>query len=201
EEGAKFFKSDKLMDMVFGDEVLKERRNTEAIEVSPNTLVSARVAEYKPSAPRTFDEVKSGIESYLKLEKASKLATKKGESALAQLRAGKTMDELDWIPPVVVDRKNAQGLTDLTMSHVFKIDASKLPAYAGVADRNKGYLLIKVLDVQNTLPADEAAKAKAQIGLRSALASAYTAAYIESLKQKTDVKVNRKLINASTENQ
>lgn len=201
EEGAKFFKSDKLMDMVFGDEVLKERRNTEAVEVSPNTLVSARVAEYKPSAPRTFDEVKSGIESYLKLEKASKLATKKGEAALAQLRAGKNMDELDWIPPVVVDRKNAQGLTDLTMSHVFKIDASKLPAYAGVADRNKGYLLIKVLDVQNTLPTDEAAKEKAQIGLRSALASAYTAAYIESLKQKTDVKVNRKLINASTENQ
>lgn len=201
EEGAKFFKSDKFMDAIFGDEVLKERRNTEAIEVSPNTLVSARVTDYKPAAPRTFEEVKGGIESYLKLEKAAKLASKKGEAALAQLRQGKTVDGLDWIPPVTVDRHNAQGLTDLTMNHVFKIDASKLPAYAGVADRLKGYLLIKVLDVQNTLADDESAKTKAEIDLRAALASAYTAAYIESLRQKTDVNINTKLISAGAENQ
>ena len=36
-EGAKFFKNDKLMNLVFTDEVLKERRNTEAIEVTANT--------------------------------------------------------------------------------------------------------------------------------------------------------------------
>ena len=58
EDGAKFFKNDKLMNLVFSDEVLKEKRNTEAVEVSPNNLVSARVVDYKPSAPRSFDEVK-----------------------------------------------------------------------------------------------------------------------------------------------
>lgn len=67
-DGAKFFKSDKLMTLVFTNEVLKDKRNTEAVEVSNNTLVSARVVEYKPSAPRSFDEIKGGIEDLLKIE-------------------------------------------------------------------------------------------------------------------------------------
>ncbi|HYG13663.1 MAG TPA: peptidylprolyl isomerase, partial [Methylophilaceae bacterium] len=197
EEGAKFFKSDKLINAAFGEEVLKERRNSEAVEISPNTLVAVRVKDYKPSAPRTFDEVKEGIESFLKLEKASKLAEKKGEAALAQLRAGKDVGGLEWIPPVVVDRKNAQGLTDLAMAQAFSIDASKLPAYAGtVADQNKGYLLVKLLDVQNTLAEDEAARKQAEIELQAALTSAYSTAYIESLKKQADIKVNAQLINS-----
>src|SRR3989344_3808858 len=65
EDGAKFFKNDKLMDKIFADEVLKEHRNTEAIEVAANSLLSARVVDYKAAAPRTFDEVKGGIEDFL----------------------------------------------------------------------------------------------------------------------------------------
>jgi len=120
-DGAKFFKSDKLMTLVFTDEVLKDKRNTEAVEVSSNTLVAARVVDYKPSAPRSFDEVKAGIEDFLKIEKATKLAIDKGTTALADLKAGKAVTGIDWINSVVVDRKNAQGLTDLTMSNVFKL--------------------------------------------------------------------------------
>ncbi|PKO53367.1 MAG: peptidylprolyl isomerase, partial [Betaproteobacteria bacterium HGW-Betaproteobacteria-2] len=144
EDVARVFKSDRMRDLVFSEEALKDGRNTEAVEVAPNSLMVARVAEYKPAAPRTFEEVKSGIEEFLRVEAAAKIAIAKGEAALADLRAGKEAKDLDWIPPVVVDRKNAQGLTDLTMSNAFKIKTDTLPAYAGVADTNKGYLLIKV---------------------------------------------------------
>ena len=41
EAGAKFFKNEKIMNLVFSDEVLKDHRNTEAIEVSPITRTSA----------------------------------------------------------------------------------------------------------------------------------------------------------------
>ena len=44
ESGAKFFKNnDKIMSLIFSNEVLKDRRNTEAIEVSTDNMVSARV--------------------------------------------------------------------------------------------------------------------------------------------------------------
>jgi peptidyl-prolyl cis-trans isomerase D len=193
-DGAKFFKSDKLMSLVFTDEVLKDKRNTEAVEVSNNTLVAARVVEHKPSAPRSFDEVKAGIEDLLKIEKAAKMAVEKGTSALASLKSGKEAAGLDWIPSVTVDRKNAQGLTDLTMSNVFKIDTSKLPAYLGVADSKKGYLIIKVNGVQNKLAEDEEAKKTAVVNLRTALAAEYGAAYLGTLKADKKVSVNARLM-------
>lgn len=194
EEGAKFFKNDKIMNLVFSEESLKEHRNTEAVEVSPNNLVSARVVDYKPAAPRSFDEVKGSIEALLKLEAASKLALAKGEAALKDLRAGKEVKDIEWITPVTVDRKNAQGLTDLAMNQVFKTNAAKLPAYSGVADAKQGYLLVKVIKVEPALADDAEAKKTAQTDLNAALAAEYLASYKQSLREKSKVKVNEKLL-------
>ena len=198
EEGAKYFKNDKLMAQVFSNEVLKEKRNTEAVEVSPNNLVSARVADYKAAAPRTFDEVKSGIEALLKLEQAVDLAKKKGEEELAKLNAGNVNKELEWIPPVTIDRKNAQGLTEAVMNKAYKINASKLPAYAGFVDEKRAYVLVQVSRVENTLGADADAKKAAEAEFDSALAAEYVNAYGKSLKAKTDIVVNRKLLEGDT---
>ncbi len=198
EDGAKFFKNDKLMSLVFSDEVLKEKRNSEAVEVSPNNLVSARVLEYKPTAPRSFDEVKGGIEAVLKLEQASKMATEKGLATLASLKSGSAASDLDWITPVTVDRKNAQGLTDLVMKQAFKIDASKLPAYAGYMDGNNAYTIVQVSRVDNTLNPE--VKQTADAEYQAAVATEYMSAYGKSLKAKSNVVVNRKLLQTNLDN-
>lgn len=189
-DGAKFFKSDKVMALAFSDEVLKEKRNSEAVEVSPNNLVSVRVVEYKPEAPRSFDEVKGGIEALLKLEQAVKLATDKGSAILAKLKAGEALSDLDWIPSVTVDRKNAQGLNDAVMKQVFKINAAKLPAYVGFVDENKAYTIVKLVAVNNTLTGNDEAKATAKAEYELALANEYLSAYVGSLKAKQDIQVN-----------
>ena len=193
DDGAKFFKNEKLMNSVFSEAVLKDKRNTEAIEVSPNNMMSARVVDYKASAPRTFDEVKGGIEAVLKLEQAVKLATDKGVASLAKLKAGDAGKDLEWIAPVTVDRKNAQGLTDVVMNQVFKIDASKLPAYAGIVNGKTSYTIVKILSVANALKDDEAKKT-AEADLQAAMAAEFVSAYGQSLKAKSDVVVNRKLL-------
>jgi peptidyl-prolyl cis-trans isomerase D len=189
-DGAKFFKSDKLMALAFSDEVLKEKRNSEAVEVSPNNLVSVRVLEYKPEAPRSFDEVKGGIEALLKLEQAMKLATDKGSAILAKLNAGEALSDLDWIPSVTVDRKNAQGLNDAVMKQVFKINAAKLPAYVGFVDENKAYTIVKLVAVNNTLTGNAEAKTTAKAEYELALANEYLSAYVGSLKAKQEIQVN-----------
>ena len=200
EEGSKYFKSDKLMSAVFSDDVLKEKRNTEAIEVSPNNLVSARVLEYKPSAPRGLDEMKSGIEAVLKLEQAEKLATAQGQATLAKLKTGDAGKDLEWIPPVTVDRKTAQGLTEEVMNHVFKIDANKLPAYVGFMTGKSSYTMVKIISVGNTLAsADEETKKNAENELQAAVAAEYISAYGNSLKAKSNVVVNLKLLETKAE--
>ena len=199
DDGAKFFKNEKLMNSVFSAPVLKEKRNTEAIEVSPDNMMSARVIDYKASAPRTFDEVKGGIEAMLKLEQAVKLATDKGAADLNKLKAGDAGKELGWIEPVTVDRKSAQGLTDIVMNQVFKIDASKLPAYAGFVNGKTSYTIVKVLSVANTLNKDDVAKNAAESELQAAMAAEYVSAYGQSLKAKSKVVVNRQLLETKPE--
>jgi peptidyl-prolyl cis-trans isomerase D len=196
EDGAKFFKNDKLMSLVFSNDVLKEKRNSEAVEVSSNNLVSARVLEYKASAPRSFDEVKGGIEALLKIEQSTKLATEKGISTLAKLKAG-SQETLEWIPPVTIDRKNAQGLSDAVMQQAFKIDASKLPAYAGFMDEKKAYIIVQVTEIKNTLEATE--KQAAELDFKEAVSAEYLSAYGKSLKAKSEVVVNRQLLESDTQ--
>ena len=194
EDGAKFFKNEKLMAMVFSDEVLKEKRNTEAVEVSPNNLVSARVLEYKAAAPRTFDEVKSGIEAVLKLEQAVKLAKEKGDTILAKLNAGETMKELEWTSPVTVSRKDAQGFTDPVMNRVYKLNTIKLPAFGGFVDANRAYVFLQISGVSDALAEDKQAKETAELEFDSAVAAEYVSAYGKSLKARANIEVNRKLL-------
>ena len=42
----------KFVQAVFSPDSLQAKRNTDAIEVAPNTMMAARVVDYKPAAPR-----------------------------------------------------------------------------------------------------------------------------------------------------
>lgn len=193
EDVSKYFKSDRLAEMLFSDEAIKEKRNSEAVEVSLNNLVSARVVEYKPAAPRSFEDVKSGIEGVLKAEQATKLAKQKGEAMLADLKAGKTV-EADWITPVNVDRKNAQGLTDAVMKNVFKVGGKTLPAYYGMEQVNKGYTVIKVSKITNQLTDTPALFDNTKKVYQEALANEISHAYVESLKAAKKIEFNAKVV-------
>ena len=198
EEGAKYFKnSTQLMNQVFSESVLKDKRNTEAVEVAPNNLIAARVVDYQAEAPKTLDDVKEGIEAVLKLESGLKLAEEKGKEILGKLNAGESVDSLEWIPDVTVDRKNAQGLTEPVMQQVFKIDTTKLPAYAGFSDGNRAYVLVKVSNVINALAEDDELKDRAQFEYEAAIAQAYVSAYGKSLKAKADIDISKKILEDS----
>ena len=198
EEGVKYFKDNQqLMDMVFSDEVVKDKRNTEAVEVAPNNLVAARVVEYKPEAPKTFDDIKEGIEAVLKLEESIKLAEVKGKTILTKLEAGKEEASLEWIPEVTVDRKDAQGLTDVVMNQVFKLNTAKLPAYKGFADANRAYVFVKVSGVSSPVVDDDDMKRIAQSEYEAALAQEFVSAYGLSLRANADIEVSQQLLSES----
>jgi peptidyl-prolyl cis-trans isomerase D len=200
EEGNKFFKNEKLMALVFAPESIQDRRNTEAVEVTPNNLVAARVIDYKASTPRAFEEVKQGIEDLLKFQEANKLADQKGKEALKMLQEGKSVPNLDWIPEVTVDRKHAEGLTDLAMRQVFKTSTAKLPSYSGLSDERQGYLLVKVVNVEYPDLTKQNDLDVAEGEFDAAIKTEYLASYKKSLRDKSKVSVNDKLLLGTPNN-
>jgi peptidyl-prolyl cis-trans isomerase D len=199
DEIAKFFKSERLASLAFSDEVVKEKRNTEAVEVSPNNLVAARTVEYIAEAPRSYDEVKGGIESLLRAEAAGKLAQQKGEALLADLKTGKAVNA-DWITPVTVDRRNAQGLSDSVMRNVFKVNTHSLPAYYGFNEANQGYTVIKVIAVNQKLKDSPEVADRAYKAYQQALGAEMSHAYVASLKAKKDIQLNVKVLMSNANN-
>ncbi len=61
----------RIIEALFTEDSLKNRRNTQAIEVAPNTLVAARVVDHRPAAVRPLDEVKAAIRQRLEQQEAA----------------------------------------------------------------------------------------------------------------------------------
>ena len=149
------FGNQKLQTALFSDEVQKNKRNTEAIEVATNSLVTARVLESKPAVVKPLAEVEAGIIARLTREEASKLATKDGEAKLAAAKQGKSA-ELKWPALLSVSRANPGGLAPNVIEAAMKADPKALPAFVGTDNPGGGYVLVQVAKVNDAPAADEA---------------------------------------------
>lgn len=179
----------KLLQAVFSEDALKLKRNTEAVEVAPNTLVAARIAEYKAASYRPFEELHTELAKRLLRERGNAMAVKQGKDALASLEKGGAVADLKWSAPILINRENASSMGRDALNRIFQADAAKLPAYAGIENPKGGYALIKVSKVVESGAIDPEKKKAYASQLRQALAQEYSSAYLASLKQKVDISI------------
>jgi peptidyl-prolyl cis-trans isomerase D len=183
----------KLLQAIFSDDVLNNKRNTEAIEVAPGTIVAARIVEHKPVAMRPFEEVKAGIEKKLVEMRANQLAAQDGRQKLELLRQGKDA-QVSWSAPGLLSRADPKGLGEAVVRQVFKADPSKLPSYTGVEVPDGSYVLLRISKVVEPSTVDKAQQNQIAEGLAQLLGEEQFAAYVASLKEKTNVRVNKEQV-------
>ncbi len=198
-KGAKLpppFDNAKLAKALFADDALKNKRNTEAVEVAPGTLVAARVLEHKPASVQSLEAVKADVEKRLVLEEAVKLAIKDGEAKLAKLQKGEAIN-LKWSPSHSIRRSEPQGLAPDSIRAIFSADAVKLPAYVGTAHPGKGYALYRISAIKaGTIVKDDPRAAALQQAYARAVAEEEFAAWLSSLRAAHPVAINKALLEA-----
>ena len=194
----KFFKNEALMSALYSKESIKDHRNTEAIEVTPNNLISARVVDYKAQSTKPFADVRKNIEDYLKFESAKKMVASEGDVALKSLTDASR--KIEWQPATLVDRKNTKGLSDAVVNHAYKMPTDKLPSYSGFIDGNNGYVIVKVNKVSFPNDSNEENKQAFASDYSEALSAEYLSAYLKGLKAKASVSVNQKFFETSQKN-
>ena len=140
------FNNPKLLAALFSDDVLKNKRNTEAIEAAPKMLVAARLLEHQAAQMRPLETVRKDIEEQLKRQQAAKMAVAAGEVALAKLNKGEVAD-LSWGAPRTVTRLGDPSLTPDALRAVFSANVAKLPAYAGASAGDGGYTVYRIAKV------------------------------------------------------
>jgi peptidyl-prolyl cis-trans isomerase D len=183
--------NDKFLRSVFSDNVAKRKQNTEAVEIMPNMLISARVIEHEDAKQRPLEQVNGEIVKILTQQKAVELARKEGEAMLDKLRKGEGVG-VSWSAPQIVSREKREGLHPEAAQAVFRADWSKLPGYAGVEAQDGRYVLYRISKVIDVETVDPAQRKSLVQQLTPVLGQEALAARVSSLKQKADVKIDEK---------
>lgn len=178
----------KLLGALFSADSIKSKRNTDAVEVAPGTLVAARVIEHQPAAQRGFDEVKAEIAENLRKRQAAELAAKDGAAKLEQLRKGADAG-VKWGPAKTVSRRDAQGLPAEVLRQAVSADATKLPAYTGMEIPGSGYLLLRISKVIEADSQASSQEESARVG--QLYGSTEYQAYLASLRKQADIEVRK----------
>jgi peptidyl-prolyl cis-trans isomerase D len=181
----------KLLAALFGDEAIRNKRNTEAFETAPGRIVAARVLEHRPAAVRPLAEVRAQIGRKLTDEEALKLAYKAGAERLAELQAGKA-PPLTWGQPRSVSREAVGALDPRAVGPIFRAEASKPPAYVGVELPPTGYTIYRVGKVTEAKNLDAAKLRVAESALARQDARQAYQAVVAAVKARSDVTVNEK---------
>ena len=185
----------KFLSAIFSEDALKKKNNIEAIEVAPSTLVSGRVLEYKPASKRPFDEVKAVIQAKVLETEALALAKKSGEAKLVALKAADNASGFGGLK--TVSRLRRADLSGDALLAIMKADVAKLPAYVGVDVTGVGYSVYRIAQVSAGTP-DPARRANEAQQLESAAAQQDVFSYVEALKKKAKVEVNKSALSAKS---
>ncbi len=187
------FNNPKLSTALFTDDVLRNKRNTEAVEISASSLVVARVVESKPAIVRPFAEVQNGLTQKLARDQAIALAKKDGEAKLAALQAGK--GDVKFPALLAVSRASAGGLQTAVIDAAMRANPKSLPTYVGYAAPSGTYTLIQVAKIIAAPAADEAKLAAIRSRLQQTIGQNELVSMLVDLRKEHNVSIVKGAIN------
>jgi peptidyl-prolyl cis-trans isomerase D len=181
----------KFLTAVFSADSVEKKRNTEAVEIGTNQMVSARITQYTPARTLPLAEVRASVREILVAQQAAALAVKEGTAKLAAWKAAGTASDLP--AAVILSREQKQPIRGALLDAAMSADASTLPTWVGVDLGAQGYAVVRVNKVlARTPPAAEVAKQE-RVQYTQWMAGAENLAYYELLKDrlKVQMKVQR----------
>jgi len=179
--------NEKVLKALFSDDAIKNKRNTEAVQVGPTTLVAARIVDYRPAAARKFEDVEAQVRQAYIAQQAAELARKDGEARLDALKKSGSADGFG--PMMTVSRAKADGLTPKAVDSIMRADATKLPSLVGVDLGAGGYAIYRIAKVGTPPQANPGQREADAQQLAQLAGQTELAAYYDALKAGAKVKI------------
>lgn len=176
----------KLLEAIFSDDAIKNKRNTQAVTVAPQTLVVAHVVSYRPLTVRPFEEARAEVRERWVSETSTKMAMQAGEKMVAN-PAGLT----DMSAPIWLSRNHADQLPQTALIEIFRADIQKLPKVVGIDLGSQGYAVYKITQARQSQPVLSADQLKAaNASLAKAAGGIEYRAYLDALRARFKVKLS-----------
>jgi peptidyl-prolyl cis-trans isomerase D len=179
----------KMLQAIFHDEVVKNKRNTAAIEVADNSLVAARISEYKQATAQSFGDVKEAIRQKLSRQQAQVMAVDQGKSTLEKLQGGHK-PSLNWEASQTVTRSRHGTLDMGLVRQIFQADAEKLPQFVGAEAPQNGYIVVRIDSVKEGEAINDEKLVRYAQQLRQLTGEEMSRAYMADAKQLATININ-----------
>lgn len=181
----------KMLEAIFGTEAIVNKRNTEAVEVGPSQLASARITQYTPARTLPLAEVRQAVLERVRVDRAAELARQAGQEKLAAWKSSPATAAVGAAQ--VVSRDQPRDLPGPLVDAVLRADASALPTLIGVDLGAQGYAVARIN--KRIERAETTAESRRQESAQYAQwwAQAENQAYYQMLKDrfKVEIKVPR----------
>ncbi|MDO8312562.1 MAG: SurA N-terminal domain-containing protein [Sideroxyarcus sp.] len=178
--------NEKALQAVFSEDVLKNKRNTTAIEVAPNTLLAARVTEYHAATVRPLSEIAEDIRKNLQRRQVLQAAAQQGKILLGQLQGGEKV-QVTWKTAQSITRAQHADLNQTLAQLLFRADIGKLPAYIGVEDAQQGYVIARIDEVKEVAAIETGKLNRYAQQIRQITGEELLKAYLADTKKRADI--------------
>ena len=181
--------SGKLLTALFSSDSVQDKRNTEAVEIGPNQLASARITEYAPARTLSFEEARDKVRSLFIAEKAAEQARSAGEAKQEEWVKSAGAANTALSPVLVVSRQDPRNQPAALIEKAMSQDPTKLPAWIGVDLGPQGYLVAQVTRIVDGQPAPESVVAQRRQQYVQWWTNAEALAYYDLLKKRFKVQI------------
>ena len=187
----------KVVQSLYGDEALKNKRNTEAVQISPGVFVSARVLTFYPAQVLPYKEVAAEVRRQVNQRAAEKLAITAANERLAVLQKD-PKDTTGFSSPTWISRNKPGSLVGPSMDEVMSVSANGLPAVVSVNNPGIGSTIYRIDQVRQPSTVDaKVHQAQAQ-QIQALAAQSEFAGFMSYWRNSAGVKVINPLKQAST---
>ena len=152
----------KVVQSLFGDEAVKNKRNIEAIQTSPGVFVSARVVTFHPAQTLPFNEVAAEVKRQVSQRMAEKLAVAAAAERYSALEKD-PKNATGFASPIWISRNKPGNLVGGALDNVMSVNPDKFPAIVSIPNPGVGTTLYRVDQVRQPTGVDaKVHKAQAQ---------------------------------------
>ena len=175
-------------------ELLEDKVNSEVIELGNEHVIVVRVNEHQPAATKALSEVSEQIKTRLVNEKASDLAKEKARTLFAQIKDGKSLNDVAAEQSLSV-RQESQltresfAVSPAIVTQVFKMAHPSDAAVYDVVNLNNGDAAIVALNSVTDALVSDSIEPQMKQNITMAQAQKNYTVFIESLKQQAELNV------------
>lgn len=177
-----------FLQALFAADSIDHKRNTDAIDLGSNQMVSGRVVNYQPAKQLALEDVTDRVKTLYVQQQSAVLAREAGEAKLQAWKADASQAQ-GLLPAVVVSRDNPVGMPRQVLDAALQAKTDSLPAWEGVSLGDAGYAIVKVNRIVGQAERTADFNQQASMQYVQLIGAAEGVAYYELLKKKFDVQI------------